>query len=105
MRAVRAIGARLPARERVALGCQHELEGEQLAQGRAREPREPAVEARAERADPDHRLDADHAQPRALEQLPRVGQREPAQVRAVEDPLLAEGPAAADDELPEGLEE
>src|SRR3954471_9778723 len=81
------------------------LECEQFAHGRARQPREEAVEPGPDRPDPDLRPHLHHAQPGLLHQLPRVAEREPAQVRGVEDALWPPRPAPAHAELPEGLEE
>src|SRR3954453_6150283 len=84
--------------------AEHVLEREEALQRRMREPAEQPVEARAQRADTDQRPHFVDRQPRLLHQLERVAPGEPAQVRAVEDPLLAAWPPAADAELPEGLE-
>src|SRR4051794_5702473 len=91
--------------EKLLLAAEHELEGEQLAQRRPRQPPEEAVEARAERPDADQRVHLEHPESRLGGELARVPQGEPAQVRRVEDALLAPRPAPARAELPEGLEE
>src|SRR3954453_2231472 len=85
--------------------AEHVLEREEPPERRMREPGEQRIETRAERADADQRAHLVDRQPRLLHQLERVAQGEPAQVRTVEDSLLAARPPAAHAELPERLEE